>query len=401
MPEPRRIGIGLVGTGFLAATRARCYGALAGRAAIVAVAARTPARTAEFARRWDIPRAIDFESLLADPTVEMVDLCVPNALHRPLCEAAAAAGKHVVCTKPLSAYVGQDLATGHGDAEVASRDRRAMAALATAEAQSMVDAARSFGVQLMYGENWLYAPSIRRAAELLERADSTILDLRGGEAHSGSHSPYSRSWRHTGGGALLRLGSHPIGAMLHLKAAEGRRRRGTPIRPVAVVADVADPQRSIEPSRTAYVARGFVDVESHGTTLIEFDDGSRGNAWGSDTMLGGMESRLDIQASNLRLTCNLSPNDMLRSYAPDVAVLADTYLMEKVSTTAGWNSAIPDEDFCSGQLAMCADFVAALAEGRPAIADGELGLEVVKVVYASYVAAAEGRRVRLSEISSW
>ena len=64
--------------------------------------------------------------------------------------------------------------------------------------------------------------------------------MRGWESHSGSHSEYSMRWVHAGGGALLRLGAHPIGAMLYLKREEGMRRDGAPILPVAVSAEVAD-----------------------------------------------------------------------------------------------------------------------------------------------------------------
>ena len=75
---------------------------------------------------------------------------------------------------------------------------------------------------------------------LLEQADGVLLEMRGGECHSGSHSPYSRVWRHTGGGALIRLAAHPVGAMLHLKRVEGLRRRGRPVRPAWVSAETAD-----------------------------------------------------------------------------------------------------------------------------------------------------------------
>jgi len=69
--------------------------------------------------------------------------------------------------------------------------------------------------------------------------------------------------------------------------------------------------------------------------------------------------------------------------------------MEKASTQAGWNTPIPSEDWSSGHLAMCEDFVTAVATGRPALSDGELGLAVTRVVYSAYLSAAEGRRVEL------
>jgi predicted dehydrogenase len=249
----------------------------------------------------------------------------------------------------------------------------------------------------MYGENWVYAPAVQKGLALALASRGAILDMRGGECHKGSHSPYSRRWRHTGGGSLLRLGSHPIGAMLYLKRREGLARDGRPIVPVAVTAEVGDPIGSAPtPAERAFVVHGERDVETWGTVLITFSDGSRGNAWGADTMLGGMESRLELCLSNARLLMNLSPCDLVEAYAPEAAVFGDQYIQEKIDSGAGWTTPMPDEDWTSGHQAMCADFVAAAAGGRPALADGRLGLDVVRVVYAAYVAAAEGRRVQFA-----
>jgi predicted dehydrogenase len=165
MVEQKQVGIGIIGAGFLAETRARCYAQVSGyHARIVAVAGRTEDNVARYARRHHVPKTFtDYRELLALPEEELVDLCVPNHLHRPMAEAAAAAGKAIVCTKPLTADVGQDLAESASDEEIAQVDRRRMLAVATTDAQRMVDAAHQAGVQLMYGENWIYAPSIARA----------------------------------------------------------------------------------------------------------------------------------------------------------------------------------------------------------------------------------------------
>ncbi|HXH85044.1 MAG TPA: Gfo/Idh/MocA family oxidoreductase [Candidatus Tectomicrobia bacterium] len=393
------VGIGIIGAGFLAETRARCYTQVGGavRARIVAVAARTEASAGTYAARHRVPFVTtDHRALLERPDVQLVELCVPNHLHRPLAEAAAAAGKHVVCTKPLTAYVGQDLPAGATDADVAGRDRREMLRVVEADAAAMVDAAKRAGVQLMYGENWVYAPAIRRAERLVRSTGGSILEMRGGECHSGSHSPYSRRWRFTGGGALLRLGAHPIGAMLHLKRLEGLARSGRPIRPVAVTAETADVTRVPRAGRT-WIATGWEDVETWAAAILTFDDGSRAVVHASDAVLGGMTSRLEIFLSNSRLECCLSPNDLLRAYAPDAEVFGEEYLQEKLETRAGWSTPMPDEDWTSGHLAMCQDFVEAVATGRPSRADGELGLEVVRVVYAAYLAAATGLRVSLDD----
>lgn len=398
MSERRQIGIGIVGAGFLAQIRARCYREVIGiDASIAAVADIDRERADAYARQNGIQTVLtSLEELLALPEVDAVDLCVPNHLHRPMAEAAAGAGKHVICTKPLTAYVGQDLPAEANDAEISGRDRGEMLRVATADARAMVDAAERAGVRLFYGENWVYAPSIRRSLDLLKASRGAILEMRGWECHNGSHSPYSKLWRHTGGGALLRLGAHPIGAMLHLKREEGLAREGAPIRPVSVTAEVSDLSRNpaLDEENTR-IATGWVDVENWGCAIVAFEDGSRGVAYGSDNMLGGMESKLEVMASNCHLKCQLSPNDLVRAYAPDEAVFGDEYIMEKVSGRAGWSTPIPREDWSSGQLGMIQEFTVALAEGRSTPSDGRLGLDVTRVLYAAYQAAAEGRRVEL------
>ena len=390
------IGIGIVGAGFLAATRARCY-ARVGAARLVAVTARTEESSRAYAEHHDIPVVSeDFEAMLARDDVDVVDLCVPNHLHRPMTEAAAAAGKHVICTKPLTAYVGQDLEADVDEAAIGARDRGTMRSVAIADAKAMVEATEAAGVQLMYAENWVYAPAIRRAVELVCAARGPVVEMRGWESHNGSHSPYAKSWKYNGGGALIRLGAHPIGAMLYLKRREGMARSGTPIRPVAVTADVADLSRvrSLDTNASA-IATGWKDVENWGCAIIRFEDGSRGIAYGSDNMLGGMESRLEILGADHHLKCNLSPNDMLRAYAPNETTFGEEYIMEKSSTGVGWSTPMPDEDGTSGHLDMCRAFVDGLLEGRPTESDGRLGLEVTRVVYAAYLAATEETKVEL------
>lgn len=391
-----QVGIGIVGSGFLAETRARCYGRI-GPARLVAVTSRRAERARDYARRHGVDAVCaDLSEMLGRDDVDVVDLCVPNLLHRPMAIQAAEAGKHVVCTKPLTAYVGQDLGDDPDEAAVGAQDRRRMMEVAVGDAEAMVVAAHEAGVQLMYGENWVYAPSIVRAAALLEKSKGVALEMHGWECHSGSHSEYSKVWKHTGGGALIRLGAHPIGAMLHLKAAEGIARTGQPIRPVAVTAETDD--LSAIPAKAGADMRlvtGWKDVENWGLAIISFDDGSKGVAHGSDNQLGGMQSKLRVRASNCTLECNLSPHDLIRAYAPGDDVFGDAYIMEKIDGGGGWTTPLPDEDWASGQADMCRDFVAAVAEGRPARSSGALGLDVTRVIYAAYVSAREGRRVDL------
>jgi predicted dehydrogenase len=72
---------------------------------LVAVASRDQKRADEYAKQWDIPRALGtYEDLLADPEIEAVYISLPNTMHCDWSIRALEAGKHVLCEKPLSRH---------------------------------------------------------------------------------------------------------------------------------------------------------------------------------------------------------------------------------------------------------------------------------------------------------
>jgi len=106
-----KLGIAIVGSGMIGAVHRRA--ALLAGAEVRGVAASTPQRAQEVAQAWNVPRAYrDIEDVAADPQVQVVHVCTPNHLHHPMAQAALAAGKHVICEKPLATTLGdaQDLA---------------------------------------------------------------------------------------------------------------------------------------------------------------------------------------------------------------------------------------------------------------------------------------------------
>src|SRR4029453_1519347 len=77
--------------------------ALARRSELVAVASRDRARAEAYASKWSIPRAIaGYQALLDDAGIDAVYVPLPNTDHVPWTLAAIAAGKHVLCEKPLA-----------------------------------------------------------------------------------------------------------------------------------------------------------------------------------------------------------------------------------------------------------------------------------------------------------
>jgi predicted dehydrogenase len=201
-----------------------------------------------------------------------------------------------------------------------------------------------------------------------------------------------------GGGSLLGKGCHPLGGILHLKADEGQRLRGRPIRPVSVLADVAqladtDTFREAAP-RYLNTVEG-ADVEDWGTMLVRFDDGTVAQVSAADVVLGGIRNQLQIYAAKAVILCNINPNDAVQAYAPDPAVFGAEYITEKIETKAGWTFPQPDEDWMTGYPGELQDFVESVALGREPLSGGPLARDVLAVIYAAYLSAAEGRRVEL------
>ena len=95
----RRPRVAIVGTGMIAAVHRRAA-VLAG-AELVGVLGSRPERSEQAARRWGLPAAFADLADLARSPVDVVHVCSPNVTHARYVEALLAAGKHVVCEKPL------------------------------------------------------------------------------------------------------------------------------------------------------------------------------------------------------------------------------------------------------------------------------------------------------------
>jgi predicted dehydrogenase len=392
----KKIRIGIVGAGFAARFHAHCYRRVAGaEVELRAVAAAHVEHARRFADEHGVHHVCDrVEELLADPEVDLVDVCAPNYLHVDLIVAAAKAGKHVAVEKPLTGYFGDDWSDQNASiGDVVSRERMRRGALANAD--RAIAACRTAGVRLLYAENWVYAPGVQKIRRLLARAGGTILRIEGEESHSGSHAAYYRRWRTAGGGTLLGKGCHPLGAALYLKRDEGIRRNGVPIRPATVVAETARLTRTpgFVADAPRHITSGYEDIEDWACVLVTFDDGTVAQITAGDTTLGGIRNYLTAFATNAVASARINPNDAVTAYAPEAATFGDEYITEKLETKAGWTFPSPDEDFITGYPQELQDFVEAIVESREPLSGPELARDVIAVVFAGYQSAAEGRRV--------
>lgn len=164
-----KLGIAIVGTGMIGAVHRRA--ALLAGAEIRGVAASSPQRARDVAEAWGVPRAYrDIEDVVADPQVQVVHVCTPNHLHRPMAQAALEAGKHVICEKPLATTL---------------EDAQALAALAVSNALVAT-------VPFVYR----YHPVIREARARIAQGELGPLHLiHGSYLQDWLLDPASNNWR--------------------------------------------------------------------------------------------------------------------------------------------------------------------------------------------------------------
>ena len=396
---PEKVRIGLIGAGFVGNIHARALGRITDLDVEIAAVAAVPLGQAEeLAQRYGVAQAYDdHRRVLDQDDINLVILAVPNYLHEPFTLDAAAAGKHIVCEKPLTGYFG-----GPGAAEpVGATPKALMLKESLRSADRMIETANRFGVKLMYAENWLYSPAVQKALRLAEASGGTILEVRAQEAHSGSHAGYAKSWRLAGGGAVVRLAPHPIGTAVYFKEQEGLRRHGRPITVASVTAEAGDLSKlpDLQAESERWLVDDWHDVENWCTLIMTFTDGSRALIQASDIILGGMEDTLQVFLSNARIDCDMGHSGMVRAYAPSDGVFADEYIMEKISTKAGWSYPSIDEEWLLGYPQEVRDFVEAVAYAQEPLSGALLGRTVTEVMYAAYLSAEEGRRVDLVESS--
>jgi predicted dehydrogenase len=384
-----KTGIGIIGSRFAADLHAHALAKIRGsKCEIVAVCSKTKESAEAFARKFNVPHVYtDHRALLDRKDIHLVDLVLTTNLHHTMAVDAANAGKHIVCEKPLTGCF----------VEAGAMTRQAMFDAAMQNADAVLEACRRHRVTLGYAENFVYAPPVAKLRRLMDASGGCLLDLRAEESHSGSHAAYSRRWVTSGGGSMLRMGSHPIGAVIHLKHYEGQRRFGNPIRVKSVLADVAQLTKTEafrkEPRK--WLVSEWEDVEDWSAAILTFEDGTKATVLSTDVSLGGVKNLVTAYLSNSVVQVNINPNTSLVVYAPDGKIWGDEYITEKVETKGGWQFPSPDEDWMRGYPQEMEDFVDAVREGREHLSGALLAHETVEVIYAAYVSAQEGRRVDL------
>ena len=194
--EARPLRIGILGAAAIAPMALVRPAREVPEAEVVAIAARDPSRAARFAKRHGVPRVHEsYDALLADPELDAVYNPLPNGLHCEWTLRALAAGKHVLCEKPLASNAD--------------------------EAQRMAEAAERANRVLIEAFHWRHHPLAARMREILRAGE--IGEVRHVEASTciPALMPGNIRFRYDlAGGALMDIGSYALNMVRWLSEAE-------------------------------------------------------------------------------------------------------------------------------------------------------------------------------------
>jgi predicted dehydrogenase len=388
----KKVRVGLIGSGFVAELHMHAYRRVYGVEVDVASVVSRGDHVLDFARKFGIPQTSrDWRDLLADPTIDVIDLCTPPALHAEMVVACMQAGKHVICEKPFTGYFGRS-----GDETPIGRHvpKARMFERVMEEMERTRAAIRASGKLFLYAEDWIYAPAVAKTAEIVRETRDKILFMKAEESHSGSHAPHAAEWAMTGGGALIRQGCHPLSACLYLKQVEAAA-RGENISVADVTCDVGNVTATLGDDERRYIQARPNDVEDWGVLNITFSDGTKATIFAGDMILGGVRNLVETYTTGGALFANIAPNNHMVSYQTDESKLQNVYITEKVDRKTGWQFICLEEEWTRGYLQEIQDFMECVAVGREPRAGLDLAFEAIRVQYAGYWAAEEGRRITL------
>jgi predicted dehydrogenase len=325
--EPgRAVRWGLIGCGDIAERRVAAALRESPHSALVAVARRRAELAGDFARRHGARAHGDWRDLLQDAEVDAVYVATPVRLHAPQAIAAAEAGKHVLCEKPM--------------------------ALTVAECQRMVAAARGSGVRLGVAYYRHHYPVVARLRELLASGEigrPVLCQVEAFERFDASPGD-ARAWLldkdEAGGGPMMDFGCHRLEVLLHLFG-EPRTARG-------FTANVRFRDRGVEDTCVAHLR-----------------------------FAGGMEAVVAVTHAAFER------RDALALYGTEGSAHAGV-LNDGVLHVVGSKGVREERHPPHPNLhqPLVEDFVAAVREGRDPAVSGEVGTAVSRALAAIYASAA-------------
>lgn len=349
------LGFGIIGCGVIGPTHADAILANAAQGArLVAVYDEIPAAAQKMGERYQVSAFTNLEEFLAQPNLDVVNICVPSGLHAKLGVAAAKAGKHVMVEKPID--------------------------ITLEAADNLIRACRENNVKLAVISQHRFSPAMRqlRAAIEANRLGEMVLGDAIIKWYRTQQYYDSAGWRGTfavdGGGALMNQGIHYIdllqwtmGAVKSIKAVTKTRAH-------------------------------TIEVEDLAAAILQFESGAVGTIVGSTAIFPGLPERLEIsgrdgtviiEAGQIKTWELRDERGEVGNYGLPTSVANN---QEKPGATG---AADPAAISGSGHTFQIADMLEAIRQNREPALNGEEARKPLEIILAIYKAANEDREITL------
>ena len=376
----RRFGIGVIGHGFMGKVHSNAwlkipysYATPAALPRLVAMCGRNEEQTLDIARRFGyVGIYTDWREMMEDPDVQIVDVCTPDNEHCAPSLAAARAGKHVICEKPL--------------------------AMTVQDARDMADAVRAAGVKNMVCHNYRFLPAVRLARDLIDRGViGKIRHFRARYLQEPGHdpsSPVEDVWYASGtkSGVILGIGSHIID-MARFIAGE--------------IVSVGGLVTTYEASRKTRAGAGVTVTEDEDDiAVVQFAGGATGTLESSGVATGRKNTQAwEVNGSRGSICFDLEDPNHLQVYTDDmpreyrgfstVSVTDPAHPLQTIYLPPGHNAG-----WEYGHLHALHHFIGCVANDTPVAPYGttfEDGWRVQVIMDAVKESSRTGRRVALPQ----
>lgn len=334
-----------------------------------------------FAEKWGWQETeTDWRKLIDRDDIDIIDICTPPGIHKDIAVAAAKAGKHVFCEKPI--------------------------ALSMAEAQEMCDAAEKAGVVHYLNHEYRRCPAVALAKQLIDEGKiGRIFHWRGCYLQDWLCNPdFPLTWHlqkeKAGSGAQAGINSHSVDLARFLvgeiKSVVGMKTTFIKERPLPS-ADAG----TFKAGGDGGGEKGKVTVEDAISMIVEFDNGALGS-FEASTFAPGRKNYnyFEIYGEKGSILFDLEKMNELQYFSKDDPEYAQGFRTIMATEPchkyiAGWwppgHIIGFEHQFHHGVV----DFLKAIAEGGSVTPNFRDGVEVMRVLEAGLEAAEKGEKVEL------
>lgn len=344
------IGFAVVGCGMISRFHAKALEDIRGAELVACFDTYAPGAD-RFSSEIGCKAYHDLDEMLADPAVDVVNICTPSGAHLDPAVAAAKAGKHVVVEKPLE--------------------------ITLKRCDKIIDACRKNNVKLATIMPSRFSPANMALKKAIEQGRFGRLTLGDTYVKWWRSQEYydSGGWRGTwaldGGGAYMNQAIHNVDLLYWL------------------MGDVLEVQ-----AITDTLAHERIEVEDTGVAAVRFKNGALGTLEATTSAFPGLLKKTEIHGTSG--TVIVEQDDILR-WDFEKPRKSDARVLEECRSTTGSSGGAADPKAISyvGHMEQLKDFIKCIKTGSEPLVDGEEGRKSVEIILAIYQSSWTGKRVQL------